>query len=203
MQPASVSDAYRPDRATLGAEGNERLIAWAGAAVLVGFAVEGLTLLTGVKDHLKVHMLVGIALLIPTGLKVAATAYRFVRYYTNSPAYVRQGPPAIVLRIIAPLLVLNTGFLLLSGLSLPLAGSYRHLLEELHKLSFWTWLVLAGIHVLWYLWRVPLLMIADLAARGTFRGAAIQRIAVVTVSGLAGCGLALALFPWVRDFVTG
>lgn len=203
MPPASVSDAYRPDRTTLGAEGNERLIAWAGAALFVGFAFEGLTLLTGVRDHLKLHMLIGIALLIPTGIKVAATVYRFVRYYTNAPAYVRMGPPRIVLRIMAPFLVLNTGFLLLSGLFLPLAGSYRHLLEELHGLSFWTWLALTGVHVLWHVWRVPRLMIADLTARGTFRGAAIQRIAVVTVGGLAGCGLALALFPWVRDFVTG
>jgi hypothetical protein len=203
MPRANVPDADRADRATLGAEGNERLIAWGGAVLFVGFGLEGLTLLAGVRDHLKLHMLIGIALLIPTGIKVAATVYRFVRYYTNSPAYVRMGPPQFVLRIIAPFLVLNTGFLLLSGLSLPLAGSYRHVLEELHGLSFWTWLALAGVHTLWYLWRVPRLLIADLAARGTFRGAAVQRIAVVTVGGLVGCGLALALFPWVRDFVIG
>lgn len=201
MPRANVPDALDADPATVGAEGNERLIAWGGAALFVGFGAEGLTLLFGVRDHLKIHMLVGIALLIPTAIKIGAAAYRFARYYSNSPAYVRKGPPQIVLRIIAPFLVLNTGFVLLSGLVLPLAGSYRHLFEELHKLSFWSWLALAGVHVLWYVWRVPRLMISDLSSRGTFRRAAFLRIAVVAGGGIAGCASALALFGWVRDFV--
>ena len=203
MPRANVPNARHFDPAALGAEGNERLIAWGGAALFVGFGFEGLTLLTGVKDHLKLHMLIGIALLIPTGIKVAATVYRFAKYYAKSPAYVRKGPPQIVLRIIAPFLVMNTAFILLSGLAIPLSGSYRHLVEGLHKLSLWTWLLLTGIHVLWYLWRVPRLMIADLTGRGTSVGAAVQRIAVVVGGGVAGCALALVLFGWVKAFVTG
>jgi hypothetical protein len=203
MPRANVPTARHADAGLQGAEGNERLIAWGGAALFVGFGFEGLTLLTGVKDHLKLHMLIGIALLIPTGIKVAATVYRFAKYYLKSPDYVRKGPPQLVLRIIAPFLVMNTAFILLSGILIPLAGSSRHLIEGLHKLSLWTWLLLAGIHVLWYLWRVPRLMIADLAGRGTTYGAAIQRITVVAGGGIAGCVLAVALFGWVKAFVTG
>jgi hypothetical protein len=201
MPRANVPADATADAATLGAEGNERLTAWAGAALLIGLAAEGVTLLN-VHWWLTAHMLIGIALLVPVAVKAGSTMYRFARYYTNSPAYVRKGPPRLLLRIIGPFLLLNTVFILLSGVVIPLAGSYRHSVEELHKLSFWTWAAFFAVHVLAYVWRLPRLLFADLAGRGTLRSAAFQRIAVVAVSGVGGMVLAVVLMPWVRDWIS-
>jgi hypothetical protein len=194
------ADPRHSDPATLGAEGNERLTAWAGAALLIGLAAEGVTLLN-VHWWLTAHMLIGIALLPPVAVKAGSTMYRFARYYTSSPAYVRKGPPRPLLRILGPFLLLNTAFILLSGVAIPLAGSYRHQVEGLHKLSFWTWAAFFAVHVLAYVWRLPGLLIADLAGRGTFRSTAFQRIVVVAVSAATGMALALVLMPWVRDWI--
>jgi hypothetical protein len=201
-KPAAGLSANREDvdAATLGAEGNERLTAWAGAALLVGFGVECLTLLN-VHWWLTAHMLIGIAVLVPTVVKGASTMYRFAKYYTNDAAYVRKGPPKLLLRIIGPFLLLNTFGVLLTGILIPLAGSYRWRIEQLHKLGTWTWAALIAVHVLYYLWRVPGLILADLAGRGTLRSAAFQRIAAVAVACVAGMGLALVLMPWVRDWI--
>jgi hypothetical protein len=191
------------DAATLGAEGNERLTAWTGAALLIGLAGEGLTILLGVGGYLTWHMVIGFGLLVPVGLKIASTVYRFARYYTNSPAYVRKGPPRPLLRILGPFLVLNTLFVLLSGIAIMFAGGYRHQLGELHKLSFFSWFALTTIHLLAYVWRVPGLMLADLLGRGTSPGDAVRRILLVGGSGLAGIAVAAAVLPWVRSWVAG
>jgi len=191
-----------PDPATLGAEGNERLTAWTGAALFVGFAVEGYTILD-VHWYLTWHIVIGFALLVPVALKIASTTYRFARYYTNSAAYVRKGPPRMLLRIIGPILVLTTLFVLLSGVAIMFAGDYRRPIEGLHKLSFILWFGLTAIHVLAYVWRLPKLMLADVLGRGTARSAAVLRIALVGGAGLAGLGAAFALLPWVRSWIAG
>jgi hypothetical protein len=202
MPEADRSAGQEPaDPATLGAEGNERLTAWAGAALLVGFGAECLTLLN-VHWWLTAHMLIGIAVLVPTVVKGASTMYRFAKYYTNDPAYVRKGPPKLLLRIIGPFLLLNTFAVLLTGILIPLAGSHRLRIEQLHRLGTWTWAALIAVHVLYYLWRVPGLVLADLAGRGTLRSAAFRRMAAVGGSCVVGMGLALALMPWVRDWIS-
>jgi hypothetical protein len=129
--------------------------------------------------------------------------YRFARYYTNTPAYVSKGPPRMLLRVIGPILVLNTLFVLLSGVAIMFAGDYRRPIQGLHKLSFFLWFALMAIHVLAYVWRVPKLMLADVLGRGTPRGAAVIRIALVGGAGAAGLGLAFALLPWVRNWTAG
>lgn len=189
------------EAATLGAEGNERLTAWAGAALLVGFGAECLTLLN-VHWWLTAHMLIGFVLLPPTLVKVASTTYRFSRYYTNTPAYVRKGPPRMLLRILGPFLVLNTLGVLLTGMAIPVSGQYRWRVEQLHELGTWTWAAMIVVHLAAYLWRIPRLLIADLKARGTLRRPAVQRIAAVAASGIVGMGLALALMPWVRAWIS-
>lgn len=198
--PAATAPTGPTERAILGAEGNERLTAWAGAALFVGFAAQGITILN-IHWWLTAHILIGIMLLAPVGVKISSTVYRFARYYTGSPAYVRKGPPHPLLRIIAPFLLLNTVFILLSGLLILVAGDYRAPVEALHKLSLWTWLALTGVHVLAYLWRVPRLLLADLRGRGTSAAAAAQRVAVVAGACVVGVALALALMPWVQDWI--
>jgi hypothetical protein len=191
-----------PDRAARGAEGNERLTAWTGASLFVGFAVEGYTILD-VHWYLTWHIVIGFALLVPVALKISSTVYRFARYYTHSPAYVRRGPPRMLLRILGPFLILATLSVLLTGIAIMFAGDYRHPIEELHKLSFIAWFGLTAVHVLAYLWRVPRLMLADVLARGTARADSLIRIGLVGGAGLLGLGLAFALLPWVRTWIAG
>ena len=206
MTTASERDSrpteYVTDRAMISAEGNERLTAWTGAALLVGFAVEGYTVLD-VHWYLTWHIAIGLALLVPVALKIGSTGYRFARYYSGSPAYRRKGPPRIVLRVLGPFLILNTLAVLLTGVAIMFAGSYRHPIQELHKLSFITWFGLMSIHVLAYVWRLPKLMWADLLGRGTPRGDAILRIVLVGSSGVLGLGLAAVTLPWVRSWLAG
>jgi hypothetical protein len=190
----------RPHDVLSGPEGNERLTAWAGTALLLGFAAEGLTILD-VHWFMTWHIMIGFALLLPVAVKISSTVYRFVRYYTNSPAYRHKGPPQIILRVLAPFLLLNTVAVLLTGIAVMFAGSYRHPVEMLHKASFITWFGLTSIHVLAYVWRLPRLLLADLAARGTSRGPAVARIVVVLGAGVVGLGIAALLLPWIRSWV--
>ncbi|HUC21922.1 MAG TPA: hypothetical protein VMA73_04390, partial [Streptosporangiaceae bacterium] len=99
-QPVTTQSEARHRRptATAGVAGNERLTAMTGAVLLLGFAVEGLTVLQ-VHRLLFIHVLVGGLLIGPVLLKMAATIYRFARYYTGSAPYVRKGPPHPVLRV--------------------------------------------------------------------------------------------------------
>jgi hypothetical protein len=190
--------------AALGAEGNERLTAWTGAALLLGFAAEGLTI-TDVHWYMKWHVLIGYALLVPVTLKVCSTGYRFARYYTNTPAYRRKGPPKILLRVLGPFVVLLTLAVLGSGVGIMVLGgtSLHRPLEMLHKASFILWFGVTTIHVLAYVWRIPRLMLADVLGRGTPRTAALQRIGLSVGAGLLGIGLAAALMPWVDQWVSG
>jgi len=200
-EPGSAQGSV-PARARIAAEGNERLTAWAGGALLLGFAAEGVTILD-VHWWLLEHIWIGYALFLPVGVKVASTTYRFARYYTSTPAYVEKGPPRLLLRVLGPILVLNTLFILVSGAAIMLLPDHRWRIEQLHKLSFWTWFALTAIHVLAYVWRLPGLMLADLRARGTTRGAALQRIGVVAVAGVLGLGGGALLIPWIQRWMAG
>src|SRR5215469_12887344 len=72
--------------------GNERMTALAGAVLLVLILVE---LVSAVILHtlLSVHVFFGVLLAGPLVVKLGSTGYRFLRYYTGSPAFVRRGPP--------------------------------------------------------------------------------------------------------------
>jgi len=198
----AIRDTRRPDAlpddATLGAEGNERLTAWTGTALLLGFAAEGFTILD-IHWYMKWHLIIGYALLVPVGLKLASTGYRFTRYYTGTPAYRRKGPPKPLLRVLGPVLVLLTVGVLATGVGLEvLPSTYHFQLEQLHKLSFIAWFGVTTIHVLAYVWRLPRLMLADLLVRGTRGSAAAQRIVLVAASGVLGLGLGYVLYATVK-----
>ena len=62
-----------------GVEGNEKLTAMTGALLLVGFAVEGFTILS-IRRLLFLHFVVGLLLIGPVLLKLGSTVYRFARY---------------------------------------------------------------------------------------------------------------------------
>ena len=147
-----------------GAEGNERLTATTGAVLLVLLAVEGFTILR-LGRLLTLHFFLGMLLLGPVALKAGSVIYRFVRYYTGSAPYRRKGPPALLLRLLGPVIMLLTACVFGSGLMLAVTGPGQGPWLLLHKASFILWFCAMAIHVLAYLPRLPRLLAAE--ARGT------------------------------------
>jgi hypothetical protein len=174
-------------------EGNERLTAAVAAILLVLLAVEGFTIL-GIHQLLSLHIVVGLLVIPPVLLKLASTGYRFLRYYAGDRDYVDRGPPHIVMRLLAPLLVASTLTVLGTGVGLLALGPHRHrdLLLGLHKASFLVWFFLMSVHVLVYAPRLPRLVFA--------RGRLWPRFGLVAGSLVAGAALAAGTYslvgPW-------
>ncbi len=134
-----------------GTTGNERLTSATGAVLIVLLAVIGVTIIA-LGPLLSVHLFVGMVLLGPVLLKLGSAGYRFARYYTANPRYRRKGPPALPLRMIAPIVVLTTLVVFASGVALLFAGpSSRDTLLPIHKVSFIVWVAFTAIHVLAHL----------------------------------------------------
>ncbi|WP_194927415.1 hypothetical protein [Catenulispora pinisilvae] len=182
-----------------GVEGNERLTAITGTLLLVLFAIEGVTILQ-LGGLLYWHYFFGFLLVGPVCVKICSVLYRFARYYTRKPAYVRKGPPMIVLRVLGPLVVLTSCAVLVTGILLGFAKSETVVglpMLFLHKGFFIVWAGAMTLHVLAYLWRLPRLVASDVPGVRRVRGAAtaVGGSALrwsVTVAGLAG-GLVFAV----------
>ena len=146
-----------------GAEGNERLTAMTGAALLIGLLIECYTILR-IGRLLTLHVFLGMLLLGPVTLKAASVLYRFTRYYAGSAPYRRKGPPAPLLRVIGPVIMLLTACVFGSGIMLAVTGPGRGPWLTVHRISFIAWAFFITIHVLAYVWRLPRLFVAE--ARG-------------------------------------
>lgn len=171
---SSVSHRRVPTAAPVrGADGNERLTAITGALLLVLFAAEGVTILS-LRGLLYWHYVIGLLLIGPVCLKIGSTGYRFASYYAGRRDYVRKGPPAPLLRLLGPFVVLTTVAVLGTGVALGLAKSstYHGLpLLFLHKASFVLWGAVMTIHVLAYILRLPGLIRADLRSTRAYGAA--------------------------------
>jgi hypothetical protein len=175
-----------------GAEGNERLTAMTGAVLLILLAVECYTILR-IGRLLTLHVFLGMLLLGPVTLKAGSVLYRFVRYYTGSEPYRRQGPPAPLLRVMGPVIMLLTACVFGSGVMLAVTGpSYGPPSGwlVLHRISFFAWLFFIAIHVLAYVPRLPRLLAAEARAREVLAGRG-TRLALLIASLLAGLVIAL------------
>jgi hypothetical protein len=179
-----------PER-TGGASGNEKLTAMTGAVLLVLLAAEGVTLVS-VHHLLTLHFFLGFLLIGPVLLKLGSTGYRFTRYYTRSAAYVRKGPPALLLRLLGPVVIATSVGVIGSGVGLAFAGPRPWLLLA-HKASFVLWFGAMTIHVLWYSPRLPGMLASRPArdrARLAIAGAGARWL---LVSAALGIGLIVAL----------
>jgi hypothetical protein len=144
---------------TGGTEGNERLTAMTGAVLLVLLAAEGVTILS-VHRLLTLHFFIGMLVTGPVLLKISSTGYRFARYYTGSIPYVRKGPPAPLLRLLGPVVVLTSCGVIGSGIMLAFAGHRPGPWLFLHKALFVLWFGAMTIHVLAYAPRLARLVTA-------------------------------------------
>jgi hypothetical protein len=131
-----------------GPDGNEVLTTATGIVLLVLLAALGVTIVF-IGRLLSEHLFLGLLLLGPIALKMASTGYRFSRYYTGDRAYVEKGPPWTPLRLTAPLVVLTTLVVFLTGIVLLAVGPlHRDPWLLMHKVSFFLWLAVTAVHVL-------------------------------------------------------
>lgn len=138
-----------------GTDGNRLLTTQAGAILIVLLLVLGISIVR-IGQLLSVHLFVGMMLIPVVALKLSGAGYRFVRYYTFDPSYRRAGPPAPILRAIAPIVVLSTVVLFLTGVILLVDGpGARGILSELHKLSFFVWIAFTALHVIGHIGEIP------------------------------------------------
>jgi hypothetical protein len=187
-----------------GSGGNEQLTAITGLILIVLFAVIGVTILR-IRQLISVHLFVGLLLLGPVALKMASTGYRFGRYYTRNPVYLRKGPPELALRLMAPIVVLLTVAVLVTGIVLLFLGpANRGSFVMLHKVSFIAWAVFVGLHILGHLRDYKTaLWAAPRSPTGGSLGAAGRAISIAGAI-VAGLVIAIVLIPqfgvWTSQF---
>jgi hypothetical protein len=201
-QRARTSDAAARSRRSLpgrllagGTDGNEQLTALTGVLLIALLAALGVTIVR-IGEMLNAHMFIGMLLIGPVALKMGSTGYRFVRYYSGNRPYRLKGPPAIELRLLAPLVVLLTVAVFATGVALLIVGpAHRGVLGPLHKITFIGWIAVTAVHVLGHLTELPRAL-AGAAARGDRswddRGSGRGSRALLIASALAG-GVVLAL----------
>jgi hypothetical protein len=181
-----------------GSAGNEQLVAFVGAALLLVLAVEGATLLR-ITSLLTVHAFVGMLLIPIVALKLAGTGWRMFRYYRGSEEYVRRGPPQLVLRVlVAPVVVLSTVVLLATGVALLALDRTQGTLVGLHKASFLVWLPATGVHVLAHLAKLP----SRLVKRFPGLGLRLATLGAVVVAGAAVAVVTLPAADHLQDGVS-
>jgi hypothetical protein len=152
---------------------------------------EGITVIR-MRGLVSVHMFIGLVLIPPILLKLGSTGYRFVRYYTGSRPYREKGPPLLPLRVLAPVLVLATLGIFVTGIWLMAVGHRSGQLLLIHKVSFIVWCVVFGIHFLAYIPRVARSLRDDwrAARRTSVPGAGLRGM---LVAASLGGGVALAI----------
>jgi hypothetical protein len=184
---------------TGGPEGNARLTALTGAALLVLLALEGVTLLS-LRSMLSWHIFVGLLVVPVVALKLGSTGYRIYRYYTRRGDYVEAGPPHLLLRLLGPVVAVSTVALLATGIVLILEKPGGGLVLLLHKASFVVWVGALGAHVLAHLGRLPRVLRSDLSS-GDEVGGSRGRLLLVAGAVVIGAIAAVALLPLSASWV--
>lgn len=187
-------ELFHPERverpaADDGVVANARLTALSGAVLVVLFSAVGVTLLD-TRGLIDWHAGIGIASAVVVTGKLASTAYRFARYYRRDGRYVASGPPRLPMRVLAPLLVLATVAVIVTGIVTIYEPTALWL--TLHKGSFIAWIGLAALHVGVYVWRLPKVVGAP---RGNRRRATGSPVLTVTIV-LAVVVLATLVAAW-------
>ncbi len=165
-------------------------------------AAEGVTI-PFIGPLIGPHVFIGMLLIPPVLLKLGSTGYRFARYYSGSPPYKQKGPPPMVLRLLAPGVVLTTLALFGTGVALLIDGPPSETLIFAHKLSFIAWFTLMTPHVLGHVLEVPSLAAADWRRGGPpearLAGSGLRAVTLASaiLAGIALAALTISISrPW-------
>lgn len=187
------------DSPTSGVAANERLTSLTGVLLIVLLGLLLLTVLS-VRRFLPQHFLLGFLVIPPLALKLASTGYRFVRYYTGDSVYRRAGPPQLLMRLLAPIVVVSTVVLFATGLELWFFGlRFGSVWIQAHKFAFMVWLPAVGVHVLGYLGRTGHAAMEELSTSAL--AGALTRRSLVVGSLVAGVVLAIASLTYSSPFI--
>ncbi|MGH2832331.1 MAG: hypothetical protein ACRDK2_06110 [Solirubrobacteraceae bacterium] len=181
-----------------GPSGNERLTATTGAILIVLLAALGITIVR-IRPLIDEHLFISLLLLPPVAVKLASTGYRFVRYYTRDPVYLKRGAPPLSLRLLGPAVVATTLAVFATGIALLVeGGSTSGTLRELHKISFILWIAAMAIHVLGHLpdmSRVFLTRDGERYELNRLAAGSLGRALALSGAIVAGLVLAILLIP--------
>jgi hypothetical protein len=200
-----VSASARPplwQRLTAGGtDGNGLLTAATGALLLVLLVLLGVTIVA-IHPLIDEHLFLGMLLLGPLTLKLSSVGYRLALYHAGNARYRAKGLPELVMRALAPFVVLTTFAVFASGVVLLAAGpSSRGTWNEIHKLSFMLWLAAWWGHVILHLPDLPKLLSARKRERerpwddyGSGRGGRALSLAAAILAGTVLAVLVIPLF---------
>jgi hypothetical protein len=181
-----------------GPDGNEQLTAATGVVLIILLAVLGVTIVR-IGQLIWLHLFLGLLVLGPIILKMGSTGYRFARYYVKDATYRRKGPPETWLRLIAPIVVLTTIGVFVTGILLLIVGpANRQPLAEIHKVMFIVWVVFTAFHVLGHLPAMPEALRIRRETRDHVRGlqpGTGSRTILLAGALVAGLVLAIVLIP--------
>lgn len=150
-------------------ERNKRITALAGIVLFVLIIAE-LVITANIDGLRSEHIFVGVLLAGPLVVKMCSTGFRFFRYYTKSPEFVRAGPPNILLRLLAPFLVIITILVFISGFELALGGhAHERLFHKIHTVGVTLWLPLLAVHIYAYIRKATGRIAYDWTSKSKYR----------------------------------
>ncbi|MDX6658353.1 MAG: hypothetical protein QOH62_3146 [Solirubrobacteraceae bacterium] len=183
-----------------GTEGNEVLTSAVAAILTLLLIGEGVTIIDmgGLRTE---HMFIGMLLIPPVLVKLGSTGYRFARYYLGARAYRQKGPPLLPLRLLAPVLVVMTLAVFVSGIVLLIDGRKSDLVLEIHKVTFIVWGVVFAVHFLAYIPRMLRSLGSDwtVTSRRKLPGSGL-RLGLLIASVASGAALALLVLSPIRGW---
>ena len=127
--------------------GNRALTSWAGLLLLPGLAVVALS---GVVfgQYWQLHYIAGLSLIPLLLVKLGATTYRALSYYTRRAIYRAAGAPEWVGRLLAPALIASTIIAMATGIWMWTQHSEAQPWAKLHVLSVLAMGACVGLHLL-------------------------------------------------------
>lgn len=109
----------------------------------------------------------------------------------------REGPPPLALRVLAPRLIASTLAVVGTGFALVVTGpAHPGPFVALHVISFLVWMPAIAIQVLAHVWQVPRVVAKSLAPGGVTSGA-------LAAGWVAAFLLSPAAAPWTSWMDTG
>jgi hypothetical protein len=148
----------------------------------------------------QVHFAVGFAIIPLLLVKLSSTGRRAVGYYLRREPYRSGGPPQLIPRLLAPLLVVSAVVATITGVVLWALGRQRGVWATLHTDSVVVLAVVLALHTLTYILRALRASSGSIVAAETTRE---ERIMLWTLAAaLVAAVLAIGVEPPWHDLVS-